>query len=234
MSLGAKALTFSEATSSQAFAERFSVYSDSNLPQLIAAAVTHVHDLIKQFRPTQDEWRKVIAFLTEIGHASDERRQEWVLLSDLIGASALVEEINTRRPKSATPNTIRGPFFRNDAPERASGSSISLDGIGEPLAVSVRVEDLDGLPISGAEVVTWQANAEGIYENQQPDLQPEHNLRGLFRTDAKGHFDSVRSYHQATACRMMVPSDGCWPRPVIRCGGRRICISSFAPRGSRR
>ncbi|KQT02843.1 MULTISPECIES: dioxygenase [unclassified Rhizobium] len=204
MSLGAKALTFSEATSSQAFAERFSVYSDSNLPQLIAATVTHVHDLIKQFRPTQDEWRKVIAFLTEIGHASDERRQEWVLLSDLIGASALVEEINTRRPKSATPNTIRGPFFRNDAPERASGSSISLDGIGEPLAVSVRVEDLDGLPISGAEVVTWQANAEGIYENQQPDLQPEHNLRGLFRTDAKGHFD----YRSVVPSGYGVPDDG--------------------------
>lgn len=204
MSLGAKALTFSEATASQAFAERFSVYPDSNLPQLIAAAVTHVHDLIKQFRPTQDEWRKVIAFLTEIGHASDERRQEWVLLSDLIGASALVEEINTRRPKSATPNTIRGPFFRNDAPERASGSSISLDGIGEPLAVSVRVEDLDGLPISGAEVVTWQANAEGIYENQQPDLQPEHNLRGLFRTDAKGHFD----YRSVVPSGYGVPDDG--------------------------
>jgi hydroxyquinol 1,2-dioxygenase len=204
MSLGAKALTFSEATSSQAFAERFSANPDSNLAQLIAAAVTHVHDLIKQFRPTQDEWRKVIAFLTEVGHASDERRQEWVLLSDLIGASALVEEINTRRPKSATPNTIRGPFFRNDAPERASGSSISLDGIGEPLAVSVRVEDLDGLPIPGAEVVTWQANAEGFYENQQPDLQPEYNLRGLFRTDAQGRFD----YRSVVPSGYGVPDDG--------------------------
>lgn len=204
MSLGAKALTFSEATSSQAFAERFSANPDSNLAQLIAAAVTHVHDLIKQFRPTQNEWRKVIAFLTEVGHASDERRQEWVLLSDLIGASALVEEINTRRPKSATPNTIRGPFFRNDAPERASGTSISLDGIGEPLAVSVRVEDLDGLPIPGAEVVTWQANAEGFYENQQPDLQPEHNLRGLFRTDAQGRFD----YRSVVPSGYGVPDDG--------------------------
>jgi hydroxyquinol 1,2-dioxygenase len=204
MSLGAKALTFSEATSSQAFAERFSANPESNLAQLIAAAVTHVHDLIKQFRPTQDEWRKVIAFLTEVGHASDERRQEWVLLSDLIGASALVEEINTRRPKSATPNTIRGPFFRSDAPERASGTSISLDGIGEPLAVSVRVEDLDGLPIAGAEVVTWQANAEGFYENQQPDLQPEHNLRGLFRTDEQGRFD----YRSVVPSGYGVPDDG--------------------------
>ncbi|OLP60590.1 6-chlorohydroxyquinol-1,2-dioxygenase [Xaviernesmea oryzae] len=204
MSLGAKALIFSEATSSQAFAERFALSAESKVAQLLTAAVTEVHNLIKRFRPSQDEWRKVIDFLTEVGHASDERRQEWVLLSDLIGASALVEDINTRRPTSATPNTIRGPFFRSDAPVRASGASISLDGIGEPLAVSVRVQDLDGLPIAGAEVVTWQANAEGFYENQQPDLQPEHNLRGLFHTDAKGRFD----YHSVMPAGYGVPNDG--------------------------
>jgi hydroxyquinol 1,2-dioxygenase len=197
-------LTFSEATSSQAFAERFSASRDDRFAELLAAVVTHIHDLIKQFRPSQDEWRKLIAFLTEVGHASDERRQEWVLLSDLIGASALVEEINSRRPKGATPNTIRGPFFRADAPEHSSGSSISLDGVGEPLSVSVRVQDLDGLPLEGAEVVTWQANAEGFYENQQPDLQPEHNLRGRFKTDAQGRF----SYHSVIPAGYGVPADG--------------------------
>lgn len=197
-------LTFSEATSSEAFAERFSAGRDARLVELLAAAVTHAHDLIKQFRPTQDEWRRFIAFLTEVGHASDERRQEWVLLSDLIGASALIEDINSRRPKGATPNTIRGPFFRADAPARASASSISLDGIGEPLMVSVRVQDLDGLPVAGAEVVTWQANAEGFYENQQPDLQPEHNLRGLFRTDVEGCF----SYRSIVPSGYGVPADG--------------------------
>ncbi|GAA3070015.1 dioxygenase [Rhizobium viscosum] len=197
-------LTFSEATSSEAFAERFSAGRDTRLVELLAAAVTHAHDLIKQFRPTQDEWRKFIVFLTEVGHASDERRQEWVLLSDLIGASALVEDINSRRPKGATPNTIRGPFFRADAPERASASSISLDGIGEPLLVSVCVQDLDGLPVADAEVVTWQANAEGFYENQQPDLQPEHNLRGLFRTDVQGCI----SYRSVVPSGYGVPADG--------------------------
>ncbi len=212
---GSSPLTFSEATSSQAFAERFSAGGESRLSELLVAAVTHVHELIKQFRPTQDEWRKLIALLTEVGHASDERRQEWVLLSDLIGASALVEEINSRRPRGATPNTIRGPFFRADAPEHRSGSSISLDGVGEPLVVSVRVEDLDGLPIEGAEVVTWQANAEGFYENQQPDLQPEHNLRGLFRTDAQGHF----SYRSVVPAGYGVPADG----PV----GRMLSMTGY-------
>jgi protocatechuate 3,4-dioxygenase beta subunit len=195
---------FSEATSSEAFADRLGSARDANVARLIAVAVTHVHDLIKQFRPTQDEWRKVIAFLTEVGHASDEKRQEWVLLSDLIGASALVDEINSRRPPGATPNTIRGPFFREDAPARVFGSSVSLDGIGEPLKVSARVVDLDGLPIAGAEVLTWQANAEGFYENQQPDLQPEHNLRGLFQTGADGRFD----YLSVMPSGYGVPSDG--------------------------
>jgi protocatechuate 3,4-dioxygenase beta subunit len=201
---GVDALSFSEATSSEVFAARLDAGAGSQVSGLLSAVVKHVHDLLKEFRPSQDEWRRVIAFLTEVGHASDEHRQEWVLLSDLIGASALVEEINSRRPKGATPNTIRGPFFRNDAPERVIGSSISLDGIGEPLCVCARIEDLDGHPVAGAEVVTWQANAQGFYENQQPDLQPEHNLRGLFRSGADGRIH----YRTVVPKGYGVPDDG--------------------------
>jgi hydroxyquinol 1,2-dioxygenase len=203
MSRGADALTFSEATSAEAFAERFAAQNEP-AARLISSVVCHLHDLIKEFRPTQDQWRMVIDFLTEVGHAADERRQEWVLLSDLTGASALVEEINSRRPAGATPNTIRGPFFRADAPERQTGSLISLDGLGEPLIVEGRVVDLDGEPVPGAEVITWQANAQGFYENQQPDLQPEFNLRGLFRTDAGGRF----GYVSVRPAGYGVPQDG--------------------------
>jgi protocatechuate 3,4-dioxygenase beta subunit len=214
MSPGVDAHSFSEATSSEAFAARLSPGAGSQLPRLMAAVVSHVHELIKEFRPSQDDWRQVIAFLTEVGHASDERRQEWVLLSDLVGASALVEEINSRRPRGATPNTVRGPFFRADAPERRLGSSISLDGVGVPLCVSARVEDLDGQPIAGAEVITWQANEQGFYENQQPDLQPEHNLRGLFRTDAEGRF----YYRTVVPSGYGVPDDGPVGRLLARAG----------------
>jgi hydroxyquinol 1,2-dioxygenase len=203
MSRGANALTFSEATSSEAFAERFAARDEATV-RLISAVVTHVHDLIKEFRPSPDQWRKVLDFLTEVGHASDERRQEWALLSDLLGASALVEEINSRRPKGATPNTIRGPFYRADTPDRPSGSSISLDGLGEPLLVEGRVEDLDGQPVPNAEVTTWQANAQGFYENQQPDHQPEFNLRGRFRTDSEGRF----FYRTIRPAGYSVPHDG--------------------------
>jgi len=204
MTQGPTALHFSEATSHDMFAQRLPHSKDDSLPQILAAAVTHLHALIRELRPTQADWRKAIEFLTDVGHASDERRQEWVLLSDLLGVSALVEEINSRRPKAATPNTVRGPFFRADVPQLALGSNISLDGIGETVDVSGRVQDLDGDPIANAEIITWQANAQGFYENQQPDLQPEFNLRGSFRTDTDGHFH----YRTIKPCGYGVPDDG--------------------------
>ena len=203
MSPGRSALTFSEQTSSDVFIARAG-NSDSPLPRILAAVVTHVHAAIREIRPSREDWQALIEFLTEVGHAADERRQEWVLLADLIGASALIEEINTRRPRGATPNTIRGPFFRGDAPARDLGANISLDGVGEALHVTGRVTDLDGLPVAGAEIVTWQANAHGFYENQQPDMQPEHNLRGIFRTDADGRFH----YRSVVPAGYGVPGDG--------------------------
>lgn len=204
MTPGPMTLNFSEATSSDIFAQRLPQSKDDALPHVLAAAVTHLHALIRELRPSQADWRKVIEFLTDVGHASDERRQEWVLLSDLLGASALVEEINSRRPKTATPNTVRGPFFRADVPQLALGSTISLDGIGERLEISGRVQDLDGDPVANAEIITWQANAQGFYENQQPDLQPEFNLRGLFRSDVEGGFH----YRTIKPCGYGVPDDG--------------------------
>ncbi|TBZ68016.1 dioxygenase [Rhizobium leguminosarum] len=204
MTPGPMALNFSEVNSHDMFAQRLPPSKEHSLPQVLAAAVTHLHALIRELRPTQADWRKVIEFLTDVGHASDERRQEWVLLSDLLGASALVEEINSRRPKTATPNTVRGPFFRADVPQLPLGGNISLDGIGETLEVSGRVQDLDGDPIANAEIITWQANAQGLYENQQPDQQPEFNLRGSFRTDADGRFH----YRTIKPCGYGVPDDG--------------------------
>jgi protocatechuate 3,4-dioxygenase beta subunit len=204
MSPGPMALNFSEAHSSDIFVQRLPQSADRPLSPVLTAVVIHLHEIIKELRPTPADWRKVIDFLTEVGHTCDERRQEWVLLSDLLGASALVEEINSRRPKGATPNTVRGPFFRADLREMPLGSTISLDGVGEQLDLSGRVLDLDGHPIADAQVITWQANAQGFYENQQPDLQPEFNLRGLFRTNACGGF----YYRTIKPAGYGVPDDG--------------------------
>jgi protocatechuate 3,4-dioxygenase beta subunit len=204
MSTGHQALSVSERNSADLFAQRLSGTQNKQLPQILIGAVRHLHALIREYRPTPDQWCELIGFLTEVGHVSDERRQEWVLLSDLLGASALVQEINSRLPKGSTPNTSRGPFYRADAPNYPLGASISLDGRGEPLEVAGRVRDLDGKPIVGAVIETWQANAEGFYENQQPDRQPEYNLRGIFRTDGDGFFH----YRTIKPAGYGVPGDG--------------------------
>lgn len=191
-------------TASGAVAERIARAGSGRLATSMIAVVEHIHRIILELRPTRAEWREAIGYLTAIGDATTDNRQEWVLLADLIGATALVEAINSRRPEGATPNAPRGPFYRPDAPHLANGANISLDGRGEPLSVKGRVVDLDACPIAGAMVETWQANGEGFFENQQPDDQPDCNLRGVFTTDAKGEFD----YLTVKPASYSVPADG--------------------------
>ena len=191
-------------TSAEIVVGRLLKQAKGPLPEFLARLLTSVHALVSETRPTRAEWCDAIAFLTEVGHASDELRQEWVLLSDLLGVTALVEEINSQRPRGVTPNTARGAFYRAGAPRRPLGANLSLDGVGEPLSVRVRICDLDGCPISGATVETWQANGQGFYENQFPDLQPDCNLRGIFTADRAGdvHYVTVKPAGYA------VPNDG--------------------------
>lgn len=204
--------TLYEENSADIVARRIKAGDDAELSGALVKIVHCLHETVRELRPTARQLRAALEFLTEVGHASDDRRQEWVLLSDLLGVTQLVEEINARRPKGTTPNTARGPFYRPDAPQYAPGASISLDGVGEPLEVFGHVRDLDGRPVPGATVETWQANGHGHYENQEPDLQPEFNLRGVFRADDAGdfHFRSVRP------AGYRVPDDG----PVGKLLGR--------------
>jgi protocatechuate 3,4-dioxygenase beta subunit len=195
---------FSSDRSAAIVGQRLSRSGDQRLAGILVAVVEHLHDLINELRPTVADWREAIGFLTEVGHASDDKRQEWVLLSDLLGVTALIEENNSQRPPGATPNTMRGPFYRPGAPSLPSGATISLDGVGEALMVEGRVIDLDGLPIAGAGVETWQANAVGRFENQEPDQQPDFNLRGMFTTDAEGRF----CYRTVKPAGYRVPDDG--------------------------
>lgn len=197
-------ISFSESNSAQLVADRLDKHAEGPLQAFMLPFIDHLHRLIRETRPSPADWRRAMEFLTEVGHASDGRRQEWVLLSDLLGVTALIEEINTRRPKGATPNTVRGPFYRADAPRLPLDANISLDGVGPALAVTGHVRDLDGHPVAGATVETWQANSEGFYENQQPDQQPEFNLRGIFTTDETGRF----RYRTVKPGGYTVPCDG--------------------------
>jgi protocatechuate 3,4-dioxygenase beta subunit len=175
-------------TAPEVFAARLAQLGDTRLPRALATVSRHLAALAAELQATPDDLRHAIAFLTEVGHSTDARRQEWVLLADVLGLSSLIEDRANPLPAGATPGTLPGPFYRADAPDLPDGASIALDGKGEPLRVAARVEALDGTPLRGAMAEVWQANADGLYENQQPDLQPEFNLRGRFRTDATGRF----------------------------------------------
>jgi protocatechuate 3,4-dioxygenase beta subunit len=168
------------------FANRLCKAPDPALAQRVCRIVAALARLIEEERVDRADLRALIAFLTEVGHASDARRSEWVLLADTLGLTSLVEAQVTRRPARATPNTIAGPFYRGDAPTRGDGDSISMDGLGAPLQLRLRIADLDGEPVAGARIEVWQANADGLYENQAPDQQPERNLRGIYRSGADG------------------------------------------------
>lgn len=171
---------------------------------VMSAVVKHLHALTKEIEPTHQEWQQAIDFLTAVGHKCTDWRQEFILLSDVLGVSMLVETINNRRPSGATENTVLGPFYVPEAPRYRNGANICLDGKGEPLVVRGRVTDLDGNPIPGALVDVWQTNNDGFYDVQQKDIQPDWNLRGVFTADDDGTY----WYRSAKPRYYPIPDDG--------------------------
>ncbi len=162
--------------------------TDPRLRQVMESLTRHLHAFVEEVEPTQEEWQRGIDYLTDTGHMCDATRHEFILLSDVLGVSMLVDEINHGKPAGATESTVLGPFHMVDSPVRALGDDISLDRVGEPCVVAGRVLDLDGVPIPGAQLDVWQANGEGFYDVQQPGQQPALNLRGLFTADDQGRF----------------------------------------------
>ncbi|WP_123963251.1 intradiol ring-cleavage dioxygenase [Streptomyces sp. TLI_185] len=162
--------------------------TEPRLRELLAALTRHLHAFARETRLTQQEWEQAIGFLTATGQTCTDTRQEFVLLSDVLGVSMLVETINSDGRGSATESTVLGPFHMTESPIRELGADIDLVGGGEPCVVSGRVLSRDGTSLPGAVLDVWQANAEGYYDVQQPEVQPAGNGRGLFTTDAEGRF----------------------------------------------
>jgi protocatechuate 3,4-dioxygenase beta subunit len=180
---------FSEEQSEEAVISRMDRSKvDPRLYEVMSSLIKHLHAFIKEAEPTNDEWMAGIKFLTRTGHMSTDWRQEFILLSDTLGVSMLVETINNRKPSGATETTVLGPFYISDAPRYPHGANICLDGKGEPLLVRGKVTDIDGRPIKGALLDVWQANDEGFYDVQQKGTQPDMNLRGIFETGADGSY----------------------------------------------
>lgn len=187
--IATKHLHFSEKDSVRVVNDRIDhARANPRTAKVMASLVSHLHAFVKDIEPTSAEWMAGIQFLTDIGHMCTDWRQEFVLLSDTLGVSMLVDAINHRRATGATENTILGPFHLKDAPRRAPGESICLDGKGEPLTVRSRVSDLEGKPIAGVQIEVWQTNADGYYDVQQKGIQPDMNMRGIFESDADGRF----------------------------------------------
>jgi catechol 1,2-dioxygenase len=179
---------FTEANSAEVVIARNAKAADARLAEVMAVIVRHLHAAVKEIEPTTEEWMKAIQFLTQTGHTCSDWRQEYILLSDVLGVSMLVDAINNRKPSGASESTVLGPFHVADAPELPMGADICLDQKGEPMLVSGRILDTDGHPIAGVKIDVWQANDEGFYDVQQKGLQPDFNLRGVFRTAADGRY----------------------------------------------
>jgi catechol 1,2-dioxygenase len=164
----------------------------------------HLHEVIKGIEPTQDEWMAAIGFLTATDHACTDWRQEFILLSDVLGVSMLVDAINNRRPSGGSESTVLRPFLVEDAPALPMGANICLDGKGQLMRVHGRILDVQGNPVAGARIDVWQANDEGFYDVQQKGLQPDFNLRGAFRTGEDGRY----WFHSVKPRFYPIPDDG--------------------------
>lgn len=195
---------FSEANSAETVNSRMGAQTDPRLATVMSSLVRHLHDFIKDVGLTQEEWEYGIGFLTRTGQICSGERQEFILLSDTLGVSMLVDAINNRRPEPATENTVFGPFHVANAPVRAMGANISLDGKGESCLFEGRVLDLEGNPVEGATVDVWSDNAEGFYDVQQPRIQPKWNNRGRFVTGADGAY----AFRGIRPVSYPIPDDG--------------------------
>ena len=165
----------------------FASCEDDRLRELLQGLVRHLHAFAVEVELTENEWKRAIATLTATSRLTDDRRQEFVLWSDALGLSMLVDAIAHPKPAGATESTVLGPFWVEGSPELEYGEAIFTSAAGEPAWVHGRVLDLDGTPISGAMLDVWQNDANGLY-GVQDDEAPEKHLRGRFRTPADGTY----------------------------------------------
>jgi catechol 1,2-dioxygenase len=183
---------FTEQDSVEVVTARNRDAKDARLAQVMEVITRKLHEAVKEIEPSQEEWMAAIQFLTRTGQMCNDWRQEFILLSDVLGVSMLVDAINNRKhagsPFAASESTVLGPFFVEGAPELPMGADICLDRKGEPMRVHGRILDTEGHPVQGARIDVWQANDEGFYDVQQKGIQPDFNLRGVFRTGADGRY----------------------------------------------
>jgi hydroxyquinol 1,2-dioxygenase len=197
-------MDFTEETATGAVVASFEGAADPRLREVLGSLVRHLHGFVREVEPTFEEWERAIGFLTATGQKCDDTRQEFILLSDVLGVTMLVDAINHRTATEATDSTVLGPFHMVASPRRELGDTIDLVAAGEPCVVTGRVLSLDGSPLAGALVDVWQADDHGFYDVQQPGTQPQGNGRGLFTCDEDGRF----WFRTVTPSPYPIPTDG--------------------------
>ncbi|KAF5599155.1 hydroxyquinol-1 2-dioxygenase [Fusarium pseudocircinatum] len=161
--------------------------SNLRLKYILERVVTHLHDLARETRLTTDEWMTAIQFLTQVGQICTDVRQEFILLSDVLGLSLLVDSIDHPKPKGSTEGTVLGPFHTHEAEHVKEGSLISQDTDGEPLLVLCTLKDVNGSPISGAKIDVWETDSKGFYDVQHADRTGPDG-RAVLTSDDNGDF----------------------------------------------
>src|SRR5580698_1154445 len=183
---------------------RFEGTPDPRLREIMLSLTRHIHSFVKDVRLVEGEWWKAIEFLTATGQMCSDKRQEFILLSDTMGVSMLVDLISNGKPAGATESTVFGPFYREGGPELPEGGNVAegAEG-GTPCVVTGRVLDMDGKPIAGAALDVWQADPDGLYDSQRPELEAL-SMRGIFHSDAEGRYviRTTRPVHY------QIPTDG--------------------------
>jgi protocatechuate 3,4-dioxygenase beta subunit len=177
---------------------------DPRLRQIMLALVRHLHAFVKEVNLTEAEWFQGIQFLTDTGHMCSDIRQEFILLSDTLGVSMVVDLLNHRKPEGATESTVFGPFHREGAPEMTPGDDMAPhDEGGTTTIVTGRVLGLDGRPIANALLDVWQCDSTGLYDQQLPD-NSQIRMRGKYHTDRDGRF-LIRTSRPVA---YQIPNDG--------------------------
>jgi hydroxyquinol 1,2-dioxygenase len=192
-----------EANLTDAVVARLEKTADPRFKEIMASLIRHLHAFVREIELTEEEWFEGIKFLTAAGQKCDDKRQEYILLSDVLGVSMLVDAINHRPSGGETENTVLGPFYVHGAPEIKNGDDMAVGWKGEPTYVSGRVVSTDGKPIPGALLDLWQSNTEGWYDVQLADTGGRQ-LRAKLRADDEGRF----RFRTIKPTAYPVPTDG--------------------------
>ncbi|MEX3815481.1 dioxygenase [Paraburkholderia sp. BR13439] len=195
---------FDEDNITQAVLDRLSGCATPRTREISEALVRHLHAFVKEIEPSEAEWASAIAFLTSTGQMCSDTRQEFILLSDTLGVSMLVDAINHRFDEDVTQTTVLGPFYVEQARDFPLGAQISRESDGPALIVEGTIEDTRGKPIAGALIETWHADDRGFYDVQRDTGKSALDMRARFHTDEKGRF----WYRSVVPAAYPIPNDG--------------------------